>query len=200
VVNGGQTGEETVGCLPVEGDTRALAWSERSALGFSADEVLRTLGSSQEVRLTYQDGSTTTLQMEIERRDDGVEFQNREWQDDGSGRELAMSGECNDAVVIPVTLSFSTNDGAFDESWPLELAVETATEATVFSVVNLDTLEGDFALDEAETSGLVNVQAFISLALTGDDWSGDLSGQGTRSSGSGPNSSASSQAIPIATF
>src|SRR3712207_6093057 len=51
---GGQTGEETTGCLPVE---RAnVAWSERSTLGFSADELLNALGSESSERLTWSDG------------------------------------------------------------------------------------------------------------------------------------------------
>jgi len=195
---GGQTGEETVGCLPIEGATQQLAWSQRSALGFSATEVMGRLGATRETRLTWSDGSTTTLALELERRMGNVEFQDREWRDDGSGRELASSG-CNDAVVAPVSLTFSTGDGAFAETWPLELVVEVATEATAFYRFELDALEGDFTPD-ADSSSFEDVRAFINVTFTADGWSGQLRGQGQRSAGSGSNGSVSSQEFPIASF
>lgn len=194
---GGQTGEDT-GCLPIEGGVDTLAWSERSPLGFSADEVLGSLGSSREGRLTWSDGASTTLHLELERRAGDVEFQTREWRDDGSGRELA-SGACGDALVVPVTLSFSTGDGAFAESWPLELSIEMAAQARGFYFFDLGSVEGSY-VPETDTSSLDDVRAFIDVTFTGDGWSGQLRGQGTRSEGPGPDGTSSAQDFPIGTF
>src|SRR5688572_5952599 len=125
---GGQTGEEGSGCQPVERDM--LAWSERSALGFSADELLNSLGSESTDRLTWSSGSGTPLTLGIERAASGsVEFQTRDFVSDGSGAELAEI-VCNDVVAIPVTLSFATADGAFAERWPLTLLAESSTRVS----------------------------------------------------------------------
>jgi hypothetical protein len=197
---GGQTGEETVGCLPVEGDTRALAWSQRSSLGFSADEVLGTLGASRDTRLDWSDGSTTTLGLELTRRMGSVEFQNREWQDDGSGRELAAGTSCSDVLVVPVSLSFSTGDGAFAETWDLELEVATPTRATAYYAIALDTLQGDYTVTEVNPSSFDSLRAFVAITLTADAWSGRLDGQGASDGSSGPDGNASAQQFGIATF
>jgi hypothetical protein len=196
---GGQTGEEQTGCLPIEGGVDTLAWSERSPLGFSADELLSSLGSSRDTRLTWNDGSTTTLSLELERSTGEVEFQIREWRDDGSGRELAASGDCNDALVVPASLSFDTGDGALAESWPLELVVEAAGRATAFQTFELETLEGSY-VPGADTSSLEDLKATIDITLTNASWSGQLHGQGSRTQGSGPNASISAQDFPIASF
>src|SRR4051812_21868699 len=52
---GGQTGEESAGCNVVASSN--VAWSERSTLGFSADELLNTLGAGHQARLEYADGT-----------------------------------------------------------------------------------------------------------------------------------------------
>src|SRR5690242_6278646 len=81
---GGQTGEESLGCQPVERDM--LAWSERSALGFSADELLNAIGSESTDRLTWSGGGGTPLTLGVARAASGsVELQRREFVSDGSG-------------------------------------------------------------------------------------------------------------------
>jgi hypothetical protein len=196
---GGQTGEEQTGCLPIEGGVDTLAWSERSPLGFSADELLGSVGSNRDTRLTWSNGSSTPLRLELERSTGEVAFQIRDWRDDGSGRELAAGGDCNDALVVPVTLSLDTGDGALAESWALELVVEMAGQASAFHLFELDTLEGSY-VPNIDTSTLKDLRGYIDVTLAATSWSGQLRGQGTRTQGAGPNASVSSQEFPIATF
>lgn len=193
---GGQTGEETVGCVPVERD--ALAWNERSPLGFSADELLESLGNERDARLTWSDGASTSLELGLERGGGSVEFQRRDEVGDGSGAEIAV--ECNDVLSIPVVLSFSTGDGAFAEAWPLTLLAETSSRVSASTRIDLDALEGSFTVTELDPSEFDDVVASLSLTLGGGPWTGSLSGQALTAGTSDPDSTASATHFDIATF
>jgi hypothetical protein len=196
---GGQTGEEGIGCLPVE--TAQLAWSERSPLGFSADEMLGTLGSEHDARLTYEDGSSTTLSLRLGRGNAAVEYQQREWTNDDSGAEIGLVAvECPDVVSIPVTLTFSTGDAAFDEQWTFTLLAETKMRATAYIPLDLDDLGGSFMVTQIDTSQFEDVLAYLALTLGSESWSGTITGQATKTSGQGSDASASEQMFDIATF
>jgi hypothetical protein len=199
---GGQTGEETTGCQPVERDP--LAWSERSALGFSADELLNALGSEGQGRLTWSSGSGTPLTLGVERAASGsVEFQTRDFVSDGSGAEPAaeIATECNDAVAVPVTLSFTTADGAFSERWPLTLLAESSTRVSAYAQVAVDDLEGTFSVTQVDPSRFDRVLAIVQLTFVDGAWTGTLSGQGVMdSSNSDHDSSTSASHFAIATF
>jgi hypothetical protein len=194
---GGQTGEETVGCLPVERDM--LAWSERSTLGFSADELLNALGSEREGRLRWANGNITPLTLTLARTSGSVEFQQREWTTDASGRELANTGACNDVVAVPVTLGFTTSDGAFAERWQLTLLAESRAAGGAFLRIDLDSIEGSFVVTQVDPDDFDEVLASLTLSFDEDGWSGTLSGQGV-TTGSTPGGSSSATQFAIATF
>ena len=175
---GGQTGEEGVGCLPVESTN--LAWSERSSLGFSADELLNSLGTELSTRLTWKkDSSSTSLTMTLARASGAPTFQEREWTDDGSGRELAAGPECNDVVTIPATLTFTTNDGVFAEQWSLTLLADQVGSATTFVELDLDALGGTFDLEMIDATEYDDVDVYLTLSFEGDAWTGSIDGSGT---------------------
>jgi hypothetical protein len=197
---GGQTGEETTGCQPVQRDM--LAWSERSALGFSADELLNALGSDSSDRLVWSDGGGTPLTLGIERAASGsVEFQTRDYVS-GSGAEPAaeIATECNDVVAIPVTLSFATTDGAFAERWPLTLLAESTTRVTAYAQLDVEDLEGSFSVTEVDPSRFERVLVIIQLAFENGAWTGTLSGQGVDAGSNDPDSSTSARHFEIASF
>jgi hypothetical protein len=191
---GGQTGEETVGCLPVE--TTNLAWSERSSLGFSADELLNSLGAERRTRLTWDDGTSTSLTMTLARASGAPSFQQREWTDDGSGRELAAGPDCNDVVTVPATLTFTTNDGVFAEQWPVTLLADAAGSATGFVQLDLDAVGGSFDVETIDAAEYDDVDVYVNLSFDGDAWTGTVSGQGTRAQGD----TVSATGIDIASF
>jgi hypothetical protein len=194
---GGQTGEETVGCLPVERDM--LAWSERSTLGFSADELLNALGSEREGRLRWASGTSTPLTLTLARASGSVEFQQREWTTDSSGRELANAGVCSDVVALPVTVGFTTSDGAFAERWQLTLLAESTARGGAFLSIDLDSLEGSFMVTQPEPNDFDDVLASLTLSFDEDGWSGTIAGQGV-TTGSATDDSSSATEFAIATF
>jgi hypothetical protein len=198
---GGQTGEETVGCQPVERDM--LAWSERSALGFSADELLNSLGSESTDRLSWSNGSGTPLTLGVERAASGrVEFQARDYVSDGSGAEPAaeIATECNDVVAIPVTLSFATADGAFAERWPVTLLAESSARVSAYAQVDVDDLEGSFSVTQVDPSRFDRVLAIVQLTFADGAWTGTLSGQGIMEGSGSADSAASASPFAIASF
>jgi hypothetical protein len=194
---GGQTGEETVGCLPVERDM--LAWSERSTLGFSADELLNALGSEREGRLRWANGTSVPLTLTLARASGSVEYQQREWTTDGSGRELANAGMCNDVVALPVTLGFTTSDGTFAEGWQLTLLAESTARGSAFLRVDLDEVEGSFMVTQVDPDDFDDVLASLTLTFDEDGWSGTLSGQGVNT-GSMTGGASSATEFAIASF
>lgn len=196
--SGGQTGEETFGCQPVSRD--GLAWSERSPLGFSADELLAALGGEVEARLAWSEGGSTPLTLTIERQSGGsVEFQEREFVSDGSGAELAAA-ECGDVVAIPITLSFSTADGAFAESWPVTLLAESTARVTAYARVDVEELAGSFSVTQVDPSRFAQVIAIVDVAFADGGWSGSVSGQAISQSSGGPDGTTSATLFAIASF
>jgi hypothetical protein len=198
-IAGGQTGEEGgAACKPVE-STR-LAWSERSPLGFSADELLGALGAEHSTRLTYDDGASTALTLTLERGTEGaLEYQEREWMSDGSGAEIAVP-ECPPVVSVPVTLTFSTADVAFAEEWSFALLAENTARATASIRLDLDALRGNFTVTQVDVAEFDDVLAHLDLTLGRDGWSGMISGTATQTTGSGPDDTVSAQGFDIASF
>jgi hypothetical protein len=199
--SGGQTGEESFGCQPVDRDM--LAWSERSTLGFSADELLNTLGSEGDARLTWAGGGSTPLTLGLERAATGsVEFQTRDFTSDRTGAEPAreIATVCNDVVAIPITLSFTTADGAFAEEWPVTLLAESRTRVSAYASVDVDDLAGSFSVTQVDPSRFDRVLAIANLTFGDGQWTGTLSGQGISEGSTNADSSSSATPFGIATF
>lgn len=200
-VSGGQTGEEEYGCLPVRREPIAL--EATSSLGFSGADVLEALGARQTRTLTYEGGATTALELALAYASGSVELVEQEFRSDDSGRETASSGaeiaiECSDVLELELTLTFETDDGAFDEAWPVRLAADTASTARVFHAFDPDALSGTFRIERGSYDA---VSANLSLNLVGMTWTGALDGQGEeQGDGASPDSVVSSTGIPIGTF
>ena len=188
---GGGGGGDAPDAVCVTVASRPLVWSERSPLGFSADELLRALGSQREARLVRADGSSTALDLRVERVIGGpLSFQTNE-------REAADAGAagCRDAMSVPVTLAFASNDGAFDERWPMSLLAEGSAQALGHTdAIDLRAIDGTYVspVDAAESDELVGV---LNIELDGMAWSGSLVGE-LRTGGL----SASSEHFDIGTF
>ena len=162
---------------PIE--TRSLAWSERSPLGFSADELLGALGPQYRGRLTYDDGRTTSLELGLARASGSVAFERFEAGTAaaaGAGSTGAASdGACPDGLTIPATLSLTTSDGAFAEAWPASLLGRGAMTALGRATpITLDALMGDYTPAGVDPARYGSLQAQLSVSFAGSDWSGSL--------------------------
>jgi hypothetical protein len=200
---GGQTGEESFGCLAVERD--AVALTEATRLGFSAEQVLAALGSERRLTLRRANGTTTSLVVSLAYEGGNIEVQDREYRSDDSAAEIALASlelaiDCDDILQLEVELRFSTEDGAFDEVWPVALQANSGGSARVYYGLDLAALNGTYQVTEVDPDNFGRITAALSLNLVGMSWSGSLDGQAESAAGASDDSSASAQSFSIATF
>jgi hypothetical protein len=166
-------------CVAVE--SRTLAWSELSPLGFSADGLLRALGGEHETRLARADGTSTGLELGLQRVASGsVSFQRRERESTAGSPDAGTA--CGDVVSVPADLAFTTNDGAFRETWRVELIAQDPARAVGHAEIDLQALEGDYAVTELDPAAFDRVVGLLELDLRAMAWAGELSGEGRTSS------------------
>jgi hypothetical protein len=111
-----------------------LPSAEHRSLGFSAQSTLDWASGRHTETLGYANGSETTLTLDV--RYGGAEIRFRQ-HDSSEDADL-----CADAIEIDLSVSFSTEDGAFAETWD-ETLVATSADVAGFQR-RLDTLEGSF--------------------------------------------------------
>lgn len=192
-LSGGQTGEEsdTLGCVLLS--TQELALSETSALGFSASEGLAAWEAPRRGTLTWARGGETKFELDLV-ASGGARHEDRHYQPDGSGREDEVF--CDDRLVVPVQLTFVTDDGAFAETWESELVLLSVESGGLSFEVALGELTGSFALTDAETSGYAEVLAYFQLDRAGSAVQGRIHALGLRTEGE----ITSGEGISIASF
>jgi hypothetical protein len=174
-------------------ESRSLAWSEQSPLGFSADGLLRALGTEHETRLARADGTSTGLDLGLSRVSAGsVSLQRRERESTAGTPDAGTP--CGDVMTVPVSLSFRTNDAAFDETWTLELVADETDRATGRAEFDLRALAGDYRVTEVDPASFDEVVGVIEIELDATSWAGELSGE-ARNAGS-----ASTKDFDIGTF
>jgi hypothetical protein len=202
-VQGGQTGEESVACRAVAREE--LTPGESSPLGFSAEQLLADTGGEHQLPLRWADGTASALVLGLQLAGAAVEFVQREYREDASGRESALGVpeiaiECNDVLEVPLVLRFVSADAALDERWSVALRAESLASAGVFLELDLDALGGSYRVTEIDPSAFDDVRVFLSLDWRDGMWTGSLSGQAATTAGTGNEASVSAQFFGIATF
>jgi hypothetical protein len=185
-----------------------LTPGETSPLGFSAEQLLADAGGEHQLALRWADGRTSELVLGFELVGDVVEFAEREYREDPSGRESArgelgapeIAAQCNDVLEMPVALRFVTADAALDESWSVSLRAESLALAGIFLELDLDALGGSYRVTEVDPTAFDDVRVFVTLAWRDGMWTGSISGQAETTAGSGNDASVSARNFPVATF
>jgi hypothetical protein len=199
--SGGQTGGELIGCQPVK--TLSLQLDEASPLGFTGDQALAGIEGEWTRTLTWAEGGTTDVVVIVAYAGDGtVEWQDREWVEEGQQVQPAAElGDCVDVLELPISIDFTTADGAFAETWTGVALAETTTFATHFHELDLATLEGSYQLTSVDPGDFDSVRAWVDMTFE-DSWVlGDIEAQRTTTDDSaGGDGTASAETIPIATF
>jgi hypothetical protein len=190
-VSGGQTGSESYGCLPVS--ERALAPDEATPIGVSASQALAPFAEHERGLLRYTNGETVGYRLVIEPAEP-ARFEEREWRSDGSGAEIALA--CDDALVVPVTITLDTDDGAFTERWAAELTVSASGFSSLSVRSELDALAGSYQPDARAIENASAVRVLFNLTLLGSTLGGSLSAQIEETTGM----VVSARELPIATF
>ncbi len=183
--DGGQVGEETIGCLPVE--TQTLALEETSPLGFTPMQVLDLVDGSHTAPLRWDDGSETVLTTSFSYASE-ANYQDREWVDDSDlgGPEPAPApadiGDCPDIVELSMTVTMQSADGALNETWTIALQALTADYSIFYQ--DLDALQGTLDIDSYAPAGNFDTRrAFLDFSITPTGVSGEIVGQASGTDG-----------------
>ncbi|WP_437872753.1 hypothetical protein [Sorangium sp. So ce363] len=88
-----------------------------SPLGFSARAALTAISGERSVPLTWAKGGSTTATVSVGELVAARFVRSTVAKGDSSGAEPALAVDCSDHLQIDVPLAFSTEDGAFDESF-----------------------------------------------------------------------------------
>jgi hypothetical protein len=196
--SGGQVGEETLGCLPV--DSIALGETDPSPLGFTIMDVEDFTVGQHETELRWEGGSTTPLTIGITYSGNGF-YRDREWVDEGGSAEPALldDEDCPDILDLEIAIEVSTDDGALNESWMTSLAAVTAMSASASH--EFPAVSGTLDLAAfAPSSDYDELRGFLELRIEGQAVSGTLTGQVSKSGGGGDSDTASAETFPIAEF
>lgn len=183
--DGGQVGEETIGCLPV--DTQALALDETSPIGFSPMQVLELVDGSHAAPLRWANGSETVLTTSFSYASE-ANYQDREWIDDstlgGPQPEPAPAdlGDCPDIVELSMTVTMQTDDGALNESWTIALQAVSADSSGFYR--DIDGVQGTLDIDSYAPAGdFDSKHAFLNFSITAAGVSGEIVGQASGTDG-----------------
>ena len=180
--DGGQVGEENLGCLPVS--TTELGEGDQSPLGFAPSEVLAFAAAAHSAPIQWADDTTNQLTATLSLAG-GIRYEEREFKsDDSGGIEPALEEEtgCLDVIVFEMTLALESEDGRLAESLSVELEASTAELATVSS--SLELLTGSLDIVAFAPEGdFDDYRAFMTLALDATGLTGSIDGQASGEDG-----------------
>lgn len=193
---GGQTGEESFGCLTVSTETASLEQTTR--LGFSGNDVLTVIPPESTSTFTWSDASETPVTVSVTVTGDTIEVRDNEWKAPTDGREIG-SPDCADAVAIEAQLTFSTGDGAFDESFDVVLIASTPDVAHAHVEREAAELSGSYEVTELQPAGR-RVRLFWTFTFDTNGSRGSVDGQAEDLPGDSPDGTVSAQGFDIGTF
>ena len=175
----------------------ALTRDEVSTLGFSVGSLVDTIAGERMIPFNWEDGSSTTLHIQVVYSDGIMNFVDAE-PSETSGQEYtdAPAAICDDYVEVGVALSFKTDDGAFDETWQLNV---TSLEGTIagFNVdIDPETLHGTYDFTYVNPTDFDEVIAYMSGQISANSSTGTLYEQGSKTDGD----TASATAVEAATW
>lgn len=191
---GGQTGEESSGhCVYA---TSPLSAQERSPFGFSAAQVLQLAEGAQQAAFDWQQSPGIGYGPERGRGKLTLNVAAS-----GSAKLARVvnskgSAHCEDHVRIPVSVSLTTEGGAFDESFGSSLEATRADEVVLTEVVPSAELRGAFAFSEETLKARRFLRLEVNLRFRAEGFAGYLFGgleAGDQASGT-----TSFQAAPLA--
>lgn len=191
--DGGQSGEEGIGCTAV--DSAELAEDEASVLGFGRSEIALLAEGSHAATLRYADGGSTALTLDLALG--AARWLDMEMVSDGS-EEVSIEIGCADLVEVDAVLSFSTEDGAFAESWETSLRSPDGAVADLWVDLDLDALSGDYVY--TPDAPYEEVVAWVAGTFDSAGNSGEIAGQGIQSEGSGDDGTVSATSLQMASW
>jgi hypothetical protein len=121
----------------------ALGFDEPSPLGFSAEDVLGRTAGSYITHVRWSDGGSIGAELTLAYEGDEVRY--REVAPIEPSEDLPPE-PCPESsmILVPILLSFSTDDGAFDERWTTVSGLRRDDEVSFWADFELDELAGTY--------------------------------------------------------
>jgi hypothetical protein len=171
-----------------EDATTTLAAGEASALGFSGEDVLAVVAGPTSLDAEWTDsGTTTAVTLALTLTGSPVFHDQTEIVDTGGYGVGAdpEGGWCPDYLEVPVTIQFSTADGAFAET--LSGAIQATSTDSLSAGGELDyaNLGGSYTLTEIDPAEWDDVSLSLNNAWSDGQVRGAVSLSATRELGGG---------------
>lgn len=146
---------DTADALSCTEDVTQLSVEQESPLGFSARTINTVTSGDHYATLTWTNAETTGLRVRVTYADGDIRYIDRAVSGGGAEALDTAGAEelCPDTLEIDVTLSFETDDGAFDEKWDTHLVATQADSATL-----------DYTFDPLDLNGAYDVSGDLTSA------------------------------------
>lgn len=183
-------------------EAEAIAADAETALGFSAQDVVTSLSGERSAPLTWAKGGSTTATLSLGEIVSARFVRSTTPPSSGSGgAELALAVDCADHLQIEVPLAFSTEDGAFDETFTVTLRVLQADSASFTHRIDLDALQGTYEVTEVDPAEFRKVIVYLNGTLSSSAVDGVISGVAeTHPTSSGPDGVVGARMFDVADF
>lgn len=171
--------------IACEDTTTALDLADVSPLGFSGDDVLAMVAGPLSAAAEWSErAGAPTVTVSVMTAGTAI-FHDLEPALDTGGAvaEGAPDGPCSDALELPVTVSFSTDDGAFAEHSTTAMWVTDLAYVSVGAALDPAALGGTFTFTEIDPAEWDSVTLDLSNSWTGDGITGQVSMQASREVG-----------------
>ncbi len=199
----GTGGTEGTGGGPTTGgglcdvtDTTLVPRGEVTPLGYSADQILAFAGGVHRVPVQWKDGSSefatlsttpasgeTELELTVSYEDGDVSLVQRQPGTSGGAGPAIASDPCNDQLTIEVTVQVKTDNGAFDDTFPATLTVDSASHATLHIDFDPEDLGGSFRTEVLTPADAIAKQFAIDAAFAPGGFAGSIMGTITGGNG-----------------
>lgn len=181
-----------------------LSLEEISVLGFAPGDLLTLAEGSHAETLRWARGGETLVEIGLTYEDGDARFVDSEpvYPEDGDS-SAAIWIECPDRVEVDVSITFVTEDGAFDELWACPLQGEVVEMATFRQELDVDALGGTYDMDQDITEPDYDQRsAWVSGRFTAEGTTGEVMGQvsGEEECQDGDTCSAWAGEVPIGSW
>ncbi|WP_433936533.1 hypothetical protein AB3662_17815 [Sorangium cellulosum] len=199
---GGQIGGVHAGEGACHEEAEAIAVDAETALGFSAQDVVTALSGERSAPLTWAKGGSTTATLSLGEIVSASFVRSTTPPSSGSGgAEMALAVDCADHLQIEVPLAFSTEDGAFDETFTVKLRALQVSSASFTHRFDLDALQGTYEVTEVDPAEFREVIVYLNGNLSSTAVDGVISGVAeTYPTSDGPDGSVSARMFNVADF
>ncbi len=165
-----------------------LGWDEASPIDTTPREALAVAAGTHTVDLAWTVGGSTPLTLVVSEGGEPAWVESVAVYPD-SGTSPAIGVVCEPHLALPVSVDFSTADGAFAESWSVTMAWPQAdsSEGVSFSVIEApEAVVGTWEPDAASVPDLASydsVEVAFDGRFVGEGPFGSVAVRGERSSG-----------------